>query len=138
VTVRVPLRYSNVVFGHARIDDDAELLRDLGYYSVTLPRTLRRMANKRPDIILAFLEEDPTVLHRCTPFISLFRTQILLAHLVMRGELANLVIRQVNEGLTVNHVELMSTINLVRGSIGRITYANGDRTDCTRANIREL
>lgn len=95
------------------------------------------MAGSRPDVILAILEEDPATVFRCTPFISLFNTQILLVHLVMRAELANIVIRQVKDGLQ-DRFNLMSAINQVRGSIGRISYANGDRTDCTRSNIREL
>ena len=137
MTIRVPLRYSQRVFAHAMIDDDAEPLRDLGYYSVTLPKSLRRIAGQRSDVILAFLEEDPIVVRKCTPFISLFGTQILLVHLVMRAELANLVIAQIQEGL-MNKDDLMTEINLIRGSIGLVTYASGDRTDCTRSNIREL
>ena len=137
MTVRVTCRYSKVMFGYERIDDDAELLRDIVYYSVTLHRSILKMAGSRHDVILAILEEDPATVFRCTPFISLFNTQILLVQLVMRAELANIVIRQVKAGIQ-DRFNLMSAINQVRGSIGRISYANGDRTDCTRSNIREL
>ncbi len=136
MTVQIPLRYSEKVFGYAQIDDEAEPLRDLGYYSVTLPRSLRCMSKDRPDVMLATLREDPSTVRRCTPFISMFGTQILLVHMVMRNTLANIVLKK---QFSSRPKELIvPDINQIRGSIGRVTYANGDRTDCTRANIREL
>lgn len=137
--VRVPLKYSNTVFGYAKIDDEAEPLQDIGYYSVTLPKSLRRMAGQRPDIILAYLQEDPSTVHKCAPFLSVLGTQVLLVHMVMRGEIGSLIrnaaLGYLN-GKTIG--EALSELNELRGSIGRISYVNGDKTDCQRKNIREL
>lgn len=136
MTVQIPLRYSEKVFGYARVDDDAELLRDLGYYSVTLPKSLRKMAKDRPDVMLAHLREDIPTFRKCTPFISLFGTQILLVHMIVRNSLARYIL---DSRFSSRPKEMITPeINQIRGSIGRISYANGDRTDCTRANIREL
>jgi hypothetical protein len=135
--IKLPLRYSDRVFAHALIDDDAEPLTTLGYYSVSLPRNLRHMAGKRPDVILAHLREDPLTVHKCTPFVSLFGTQVLLVHLVMRASLARLVL-QADEFSPGSKFEIRSDINEIRSAIGRIAYANGDRTDCRSDNIREL
>jgi len=137
MTVQIPLRYSEKVFGYAKVDDEAEPLSYLGYFSVTLPRSLRRMAKDRPDVMLATLREDPSTTFKCTPFISMFGTQILLVHMVMRGTLGRLVVDHVGRDLKP-FVLIRDEINQIRGSIGRVTYANGDRTDCTRANIREV
>jgi hypothetical protein len=142
--VKIPLRYSDRVFGHAMIDDEAEHLSRLGYYSVTLPRQLRRYAGNRPDIILATLKEDPLTRQACTPFVSLFGTQILLVHLVIRPALAKIVLDA--DMFAASHPslsrgslpEIRSELNDVRSTIGRVAYANGDRTDCRAENIREL
>ena len=135
--IRVPLQYSNKVFGYALIDDDCEPLSTLPYFSVTLPRMLRSMAGKRPDIILAFLKEDHATITKCSPFVSLFGTQLLLVHLVIRDSLAKLVLSQHFQHLLPIPV-VRSEINEIRSAIGRIAYVNGDRTDCRRENVREL
>ena len=142
--IKIPLRYSDRVFGHALIDDDAEPLSTLGYYSVTLPRALRSVAGKRPDIILAALKEEPLVRHAAAPFVSLFGTQVLLVHMVVRGSLAKLILEADLHGakhpgdMQVSLPEIRSELNQIRSTIGRIVHANGDRTDCRRENIREL
>jgi hypothetical protein len=129
------------VFGHALIDDDCEPLADLGYYSVSLPRVLRSMAGKRPDVILASLKEDQQTVQKCTPFVSIFGTQVMLVHMVVRNTLARLIV----DGVRVNSdrseielVDLRRDLNEIRSAIGRIAYVNGDRTDCRRENLREL
>ena len=138
MTVQIPLRYSGVVFATAKIDDDVEVLKDLGYYSVTLPKNLRSTASKRPDVILAMLKEDPSSVYRCTPFLSVLGTQVLLVHMIIRGEIGRLIVNHVlgREELLV--ILFREEINQIRGSIGRIAYANNDRTDCRRENLREL
>jgi hypothetical protein len=135
--IRIPLQYSGVVFGQALIDDDCEPLSTLPYYSVTVPRRLRSTARGRPDIILATLKEDPTILHQSCPFVSVFGTQILLVHMVLRDSLARLVLAQWHQAAHTLPI-LRSEINLVRSAIGRIAYVNGDHTDCRRENLREL
>lgn len=139
MTVRIPLRYSGREFAHAQVDDDCEPLSHLGYYSVTLPRKLRSITGGRPDVILAYLTEDPTTISNCKPFLSTMRTQVLLVHMVIRGEIGRIVHEYVATG-SPSHAthEMKSTINQIRGSIGRIVYVNGDCTDCRKENIREV
>ena len=138
MTVQIPLRYSGVVFATAKIDDDVEVLKDLGYYSVTLPKNLRSTASKRPDVILAMLKEDPTTVYRCTPFLSVLGTQVLLVHMIIRGEIGRLIVNHVLGYGELSIEALRDELNQLRGSIGRIAYANNDRTDCRRENLREL
>jgi hypothetical protein len=95
------------------------------------------MAAKRPDIILAFLKEDPSTVHKCNPFVSLFGTQILLVHMVLRDSLAKLVLKQYFQA-DIPQTLLRADINEARSAIGRLAFVNGDRTDCRRENIREL
>lgn len=146
--IQIPLQYSNKIFHHAQIDDDAEPIKNLGYFSVTIPKPLRRLAHRRPDIILAFLQEDPETVHKCKPFVSLFGTQLLLVHLVARRTLVNLIfntLHMVNNKASLHTTWCMgstpivrSEINQIRGSIGRMVYADGDATNCTRENLREM
>ena len=134
MSVRIPLRYSGVEFSNALVDDDAERLLELGYYSVTLPKSLRRIAGKRPDVILAFLQEDPLTVQRCRPFISVYKTQVMLVQLVLRTELANVVL----SSYLGTPVSIQAKINEIRRTIGRIVYADGNSTNCQLSNIREL
>ncbi len=134
MTVRIPLKYSGVEFAHALIDDNAERLLELGYYSVTLPKSLRRVAGKRPDVILAFLQEDPLTVQKCRPFISVYGTQVMLVHLVIRPELANVVL----SGSLGTPTSIQAKINEIRSTVGRLVYADGNSTNCVRSNIREL
>lgn len=126
--VRIPLRYSDVVVGLALVDDNREELRDLGYYSVTLPRHIRKIAGKRADVMLAMLESDPTLLPKCRPFLSVRGTQVMLVHLVLRPAMVDFT-----------H-SLMSKQGLVqiRDSIGRVVHVDGDHTNCQMENLREL
>lgn len=135
--IKIPLSYSNKVFAHALIDDNAEPLSSLGRFSVTLPRRIRRVAGKRPDVILGFLQEDPLTVRGCTPFISMVGTQILLVHLIVRGQLSTLLVQHHHQR-TKPCDYIRAEINYIRQTIGRIVYANGDRTDCRRENIREI
>ena len=134
MSVRIPLRYSGVEFSNALVDDDAERLLELGYYSVTLPKSLRRIAGKRPDVILAFLQEDPLTVQRCRPFISVYKTQVMLVQLVLRTELANVCL----SSYLGTPVSIQAKINEIRRTIGRIVYADGNSTNCQLSNIREL
>ena len=134
MSVRIPLRYSGVEFSNALVDDDAERLLELGYYSVTLPKSLRRIAGKRPDVILAFLQEDPLTVQRCRPFISVYKTQVMLVQLVLRTELANVLL----SSYLGTPVSIQAKINEIRRTIGRIVYADGNSTNCQLSNIREL
>ena len=134
MSVRIPLRYSGVEFSNALVDDDAERLLELGYYSVTLPKSLRRIAGKRPDVILAFLQEDPLTVQRCRPFISVYKTQVMLVQLVLRTELANVCL----SSYLGTPVSIQAKINQIRRTIGRIVYADGNSTNCQLSNIREL
>lgn len=140
MTVKVPLRYSDRVFAHALIDDEAEPLRDLGYYSVTLPRKLRTIAGGRPDVILAQLKEDGGMVCSCKPFLSILNTQVLLVHMVVRGELGRLMThyKTLVNPPQYEVYQVKSELNQLRGSIGRIIFADGDSTNCQRHNIREM
>lgn len=138
MTVQIPLRYSERVFAHALVDDEAEPLKDLGYYSVTIPKKLRNISGGRPDVILALLKEDSAMTMRCKPFLSIMNTQVLLVHMVVRGEVGRIVRKFVTEKQSLPNEYLRSNINQLRGSIGRIVFANGDCTDCRRENIREM
>lgn len=136
--VQIPLRYSNRVFSHALVDDDAEPLKDLGYYSVTIPKKLRNISQGRPDVILAMLQEDSLMAASCKPFLSVLGTQILLVHMVVRGELGRLVRLHLAGPRGAEIHSLQAEVNQLRGSIGRIIFANGDSTDCQRHNIKEM
>lgn len=131
--IQIPLRYSDQIFAHAFIDDDQEQLLDLGYFSVALPRSLRQLARGRPDIILACLREDESVRRNCRPFISIIKTQIMLVHMVLRPE----IVRLLQVGFDVEP-RLRYKIQELRSSIGRVSYVNGDKTDCRVENLREL
>lgn len=131
--IKIPLQYSDQVFAHALVDDDREYLIDLGYYSVTVPRPIRQLAPKRPDIILAYLREDESVRRKCRPFVSVVGTQVLLVHMVVRPMIARLIL----EGsLPTPHSR--SKINEIRSGIGRLTYVNEDCLDCRTENLREV
>ena len=137
--IKIPLRYSDRVFGHALTDDSVEPLSTLGYYSVTLPRVIRHLAGKRPDVILATLKEDPIMRARCTPFVSMFGTQVLLVHMIVRNSLGQLMVEHhENSDVASLQCSVRADLNEIRSSIGRIVYANGDRTDCRVENIREI
>lgn len=138
MTIKIPLRYSGREFAYALVDDECEPLSTLGYFSVTLPRKLRSVTGGRPDVILAYLKEDPTSVGKCKPFISTLRTQVLLVHMVIRGQIGRLVREHITGGSPPNASETLSILNQLRGSIGRIVYVNGDCTDCRRENIREV
>jgi len=140
--IRIPLSYSKRVFGYGLVDDSQEHLLAIEYFSVTLPRNLRAMAKKRPDIIQAFLTEDVETRARCSPFVNVVGMQVLLAHMVLRGQLAKLVLER-NRLSTVFSTgspqsQSHSDINEIRSSIGRLAYVNGDKTDCQSQNLREL
>ncbi len=136
MVVQIPLRYSNREFAQALVDDEAEALKDLGYYSVTIPRRLRNVSQGRPDVILALLKEDTAMSMSCKPFLSVAGTQVLLAHMVMRGPIGKLVREFVQ--LDRNAAMTRNEINFHRGTIGRVIFADGDCTNCQRANIREM
>ena len=136
MVVRIPLKYSDRVFTHALVDDEAEPLRDLGYYSVTIPRKLRNIAQGRADVILAILKEDSLMTASCKPFLSVAGTQVLLVHMVVRGQLGKLIREFVSEDADLAMTR--SEINFHRGTIGRIVFDNGDSTDCQRHNIKEM
>ena len=128
--IRIPLRYSSVLLGHAQADDDLAPLADLNF-SVALPRSLYRISQGQPDVILALLQEDETLLPRCYPFTSYHGTQLRLVHLAIRPQLVPLLFVPSTD-------DVLSTINRIRSNIARLTFANGDHTDCRRENIREL
>lgn len=138
MSIRIPLRYSNREFAYALVDEDCEPLSLLGYFSVTLPRKLRSVTGGRPDVILAYLREDSTAVGKCKPFLSTMRTQILLVHMVIRGEIGRLVRSHIAAGSPNDYQETLSQINQIRGAIGRIVYVNSDCTDCRRDNLREV
>ena len=135
--VRIPLQYCGRAFGQALVDDDRDSLNSLGYFSVTLPRSLRQLARKRPDIILAVLAEDPSSRGQCRPFISFIGTQVLLVHMVLRKALAAVVLEHRKCPVMPTSM-VRSELNGIRTSIGRVVHVNGDRTDCRLENLREL
>lgn len=128
--IRLPLTFCSTPVGFAQADDDLEPLRDTVTLCCAMPRSIYTTAKGRPDIVLAMLKQDESLLPRVHPFFSLFKTQIRLAHVAIRPELVPLII----EHTTV----VLPTINRIRFSIARICYANGNRTDCRRENLREL
>ena len=128
--IRLPLKYKSIIVGSAFVDDDLEPLDDTTTISLIIPRKLYQTSHHRSDVILALLQEDRSLLPRCHPFISLQGIQIRLAHIALKPEMVPLIDRCTPETL--------STINRLRSNIARLSFANGDRTDCRRENIREL
>lgn len=130
--IRLALMYSGCKVGSAFVDDDLEPLSTINL-SLALPRNLYRVSQNRPDVILALLQEDETLLPRCHPFISYHKTQIRLAHIAIKPEIVPLIADALS-----NSAYIRSTINRLRSTIARLAYANSDRTDCRRENLREL
>ena len=128
--IRLPLTFCSSPVGFARADDDLEPLRDIITLCVTIPRSVYAMNHDRPDITLAMLQQDEALLPRVHPFFTFLKTQIRLAHVAVRPELVPLIIEHT--------AHVLPTINHIRSNIARICYANGDRTDCRRENLREL
>ena len=126
-TVRLPLFYCEQSCGFALIDAGMEYLSELGKFSVRIPRNLRAIASKRPDVILASLTEDKLAFQACVPFITKLGTQVHLAHLVVRPELF--------EAITLPDE---ASFNRVRRGINSIVHVNNNKTDCRLENIREL
>lgn len=149
--MNLPLSYCGQTFGFALVDDHREDLQAFGPLSVVLPKSLRRVAGTRPDVILAFLVEDRATRMKCTPYISTLGTSFRLPHLVLRPTLASLVLSLRGPGGVkdggpatppcppdVNPTEILEQIESIRRTINRHVHVNGDRTDCRTANLREL
>lgn len=131
------MRYCGLDIGPALVDDDQEILQDIPYLSVRLPKGLRRYAHHRPDVVIAMLNEDSEARTKIKPFVSIAKTQVSLPHLVLRNELARIVIdykyRSGVGDLISKHV-----IDSIRRGIGRVIFVNDDHTDCRLENLREL
>lgn len=148
MSIRIPLVYCEIPFTHALVDDDRELLRDLGPFLVTVPSSLRDLAERRPDIILAVLREDEAFRFKCRPFVIALNTQVQLVHMVLRPEIAECVEesrpsreqRDRRDRFVARRspFDLKIRVNTIRSEIGRISYVNGDHRDCRMANLREI
>jgi len=133
MSISIKVSYHKAVACFAQVDNDLGFLSEV-YVSAGITRKFRHIAAHRPDIILAMMREDKEVKRHIHPFVSILGTQIPIAHLVICPRLCD-VVRNLFSKTLVKGVG-KTLIYQLRLSIGKISYVNGDRTDCRRSNLR--
>lgn len=137
---RLPLHYFSVEVGHALVDDDLALEPSIRWRVVLPAAVLAR--RHPPNVLVAMLREDPSLLPRCKVIITISGTStynIDLSRIVLRPE----VVPMLNELIShprANPRKERLTYDLVHitRQVTRVVHVNKNRTDCRRENLREI
>jgi len=130
VSELIPIKYFQHLIGYATTDQAyAADLRRLRW-DIEIPRSIRAMY-KTPDVLLAALREDQSVLDRCTPFTQFNGLVLRLNRLIVRPEVIPFVLEFVDS----SNLEALAQIRLFTSDIKRVIHLNGRRTDCQRGNL---
>jgi hypothetical protein len=129
---KLPIIYCDTRVGYVSIDSDIEFL-DTFYIAPTVSNRLRKLCDFRSDLVCATFIENSIELKRSRPFFRLINTSIFVAHVAVCEPLQTLLRKHLFHH---SYPDLRSRINQARSSIHRISYADGDRTNCTKSNLR--
>lgn len=131
------LFYVSTYVGTAKVDDD---LRDLSLsitWRLEIPKSLRRSANGRQDILAAMLREDSSSIARCHPYCWIgSKIPLRLSRVALRPALVHLVNQVSLVGFPQSDV--LDSIRSTTSEVKRVVFINGDRTDCQTSNLREV
>lgn len=134
----LPLTYFNTLVGHALVDKGLDF--PPVQWKLMLPATFRRASDHTPDVILAMLREDESLLHNCHPYITLYGFRQYHARL-FRFVLRPQVIPLLKDAMTKKHQRKEILINEITRTLmtcQRTVHLNQNKTDCRLANLREL
>ena len=132
----IPVHYVGVAVGMAVVDESLAVLSASLVWRLEVPRTIRRLASGRQDILVATLREDETKLQRCHPYCWITANfPLRLSRVALRPDLVDTInILSLGDDNKQALADLRNTIK----SIHRVVYLDGNRLNCTTANIREV
>ena len=131
----IPVHYVGVAVGMAVVDEALDGLSTSLVWRLEVPRTIRRFAGGRQDILVATLREDETKLQRCHPYCWITgNIPLRLSRLALRPDLVDTVNRL---SLEPSDMDLDILREAVR-SVHRVVYIDSNRLNCTTENLREV
>ncbi len=132
----IPVYYVGVAVGMAVVDEALDGLSTSLVWRLEVPRTIRRLASGRQDILVATLREDETKLQRCHPYCWITSTfPLRLSRVALCPDLVD-TINILSAGN--DNEQALADLRTITKSIRRVVYLDGNRLNCTTANIREV
>jgi len=131
------LFYASTHVGTAKVDDDLSDLSQSVTWRLEIPKTLRRSAQGRQDIIAAMLRDDSSSLARCHPYCWISsKVPLRLSRVALRPGLMYLINHIASTGFP--QPDIVVEIKAMTAEIKRVIFINGDRVDCQTSNLREV
>ena len=131
----IPVHYVGVPVGMAVVDEALGGLSIQLVWRLEVPRTIRRFAGGRQDVLVATLRDDATKLQRCHPYCWITgNIPLRLSRLALRPNLVDTVNRLAVEPIDMDLDLLRDTIKSIR----RVVYIDSNRLNCTTENLREV
>ena len=131
------LFYASTHVGAAKFDDDLSDLSLSVTWRLEIPKTLRRSAQGRQDIIAAMLRDDSSSLARCHPYCWISsKIPLRLSRVALRPNLVDLLNHVTSAGFP--QPDILASIKAITAEIKRVIFINGDRVDCQTSNLREV
>ena len=132
----IPVHYVGVPVGMAVVDEALGGLSIQLVWRLEVPRTIRRFAGGRQDVLVATLRDDATKLQRCHPYCWITgNIPLRLSRLALRPDLVDIVNHLAVEPADM---DVLATLRNSCKSIHRVVYIDGNRLNCTTENLREV
>ncbi len=132
----IPVHYVGVAVGMAVVDEALDGLATELVWRLEVPRSIRRLASGRQDILVATLREDETKLQRCHPYCWITsKFPLRLSRVALRPDLVDII--NILSARNDNEQVLAALRNTIK-SIRRVVYLDDNRLNCTTENLREV